>query len=84
MMPIVFTILAAALVLAFIRLVLGPSLPDRIVALDLIGVIIAAMFAAYTVWTGNPVLLDAVVVLAVVSFFGTVAVARYLERRVNE
>jgi multicomponent Na+:H+ antiporter subunit F len=81
---IVFALLAGALVLAFARLAHGPSLPDRIIALDLISVIIAAMIAAYVIWMRQPVLLDAVTVMAVVSFFGTVACARYLERRSSD
>ena len=80
-LTIVFALLVSALLLAFIRLVRGPSLPDRVVALDLIGMIIAAFIAAYTVYLGQPVLLDAIVVLAIIAFFGTVAFARFLERR---
>jgi multicomponent Na+:H+ antiporter subunit F len=67
--------------LSFIRLVRGPSLPDRVVALDLITVQIAAMLAVDTIATGQPVFLDAAIVLALISFLGTVAFARYLERR---
>jgi len=78
---IVFGLLIAALALAFIRLVRGPSLPDRVIALDLISMIIAGFIAAYCVYLRQPVLLDAVVVLAIVAFFGTVAFARYLEKK---
>jgi len=80
-LTIVFTLLAAALALAFMRLARGPSLPDRVIALDLIAMIIAGMMAAHVATTDQPVLLDAVMVMAIVSFFGTVAFARYLERR---
>lgn len=80
-LSIVFILLAVAQVLAFVRLARGPSLPDRVIALDLTSMIIAGMIAAYVVWMGQPVLLDAVIVMAVISFFGTVAFARYLERR---
>jgi multicomponent Na+:H+ antiporter subunit F len=80
-LTIVFILLAAALVLTFVRLASGPSLPDRVIALDLMSMIIAGMIAAYVVWMGQPVLLDAVTVMAVISFFGTVAFARYLERK---
>jgi len=78
---LVFVLLTAALLLAFVRLARGPSLPDRVVALDLISMIIAGMLAAYVVWMGQTMLLDVVTVMAVISFFGTVAFARYLERR---
>jgi multicomponent Na+:H+ antiporter subunit F len=70
-----------ALFLAFARLVLGPSLPDRVVALDLIGLIAVGIIAAYDILTRQPILLDAATVVALVSFLGTVAFARYVERR---
>ncbi len=70
-----------ALFLAFVRLVRGPTLPDRVVALDLMGVLAVGMIAAYAVVTDQPVLLDDATVLALVGFLGTVAFARYLERR---
>ena len=70
-----------AMFLAFARLVLGPSLPDRVVALDLIGLIAVGIIAAYDILTRQPVLLDAAIVVALVSFLGTVAFARYVERR---
>jgi multicomponent Na+:H+ antiporter subunit F len=78
---LVFGVLVLAMFLAFIRLVRGPSLPDRVVALDLITIQIAAMLAVDTIATGQAVFLDAAIVLALISFLGTVAFARYLERR---
>ena len=70
-----------ALGLTFVRLVRGPTLPDRVVALDLMGVLSVGMIAAYAVATNEPGLLDPASVLALVGFVGTVAFARYLERR---
>ena len=70
-----------ALVLAFVRLVRGPTLPDRVVALDLMGVLAVGMLAAYAVASDQPVLMDPAAVLALVGFLGTVAFARYLARR---
>ncbi|MCC7423675.1 MAG: cation:proton antiporter [Planctomycetaceae bacterium] len=70
-----------ALFLTFIRLVRGPTLPDRVVALDLMGVLTVGMIAAYEIAMEQPVLLDTATVLALVGFLGTVAFARYLERR---
>ncbi len=70
-----------ALFLTFIRLVRGPTLPDRVVALDLMGVLTVGMIAAYEIAIEQPVLLDTATVLALVGFLGTVAFARYLERR---
>jgi multicomponent Na+:H+ antiporter subunit F len=70
-----------ALVLTGVRLALGPSLPDRVVALDLIGVISVGVIACYDLVTEQPVLLDAATTVALVAFLGTVAFARYVERR---
>jgi multicomponent Na+:H+ antiporter subunit F len=80
-LTVVLGLLVAALVLAVIRLTRGPTLADRVISLDLISMIIAAFIAAYCVYMRQPVLLDAVVVLAIIAFFGTVAFARYLEKK---
>lgn len=69
-----------AVVMSFLRLVWGPSLPDRVVALDLIAIEVVAAVAIYEIATEQPVLLDAAIVLAMVAFLGTVAFARYVER----
>ncbi len=79
--PIIFTMLSVALFLAFYRLVRGPSLPDRVVALDLIAAIMVGMIAVYTIDTDQRVMLDAAIVVALITFLGTVAFAQYLERR---
>jgi multicomponent Na+:H+ antiporter subunit F len=78
---IVFVLLVAALFLAFVRLVKGPSLPDRVVALDLITLVAIGMIGVFIVVNDEPVYLDAAIALAIISFVGTVAFARYLERR---
>jgi len=73
-----------AFFLAFIRLVRGPSLPDRVVALDLMGTLTVGTIAAYEVFMGQSSLLDAGLVVALVAFLGTVAFARYVERRAHD
>lgn len=78
---ICFGMLSLAMFISVIRLVRGPSLPDRVVALDLVGVLVVGMIILYDVATQLPVFLDAAIVLALVGFAGTVAFAKYLERR---
>lgn len=70
----------AALLLALVRLIRGPTLADRVVALDLLGTVSIGVIAAYDVLTEQPVLLDVATVLALVAFLGTVALARYIRR----
>jgi multicomponent Na+:H+ antiporter subunit F len=72
--------LAFAAALAFVRLLQGPTLPDRVVALDLIGVLIVCATVAVAATTGQQAYLDVAMVIALVSFVGTVAYARYIER----
>jgi multicomponent Na+:H+ antiporter subunit F len=81
MTVIAFAMLSAALVLAFLRLARGPTLPDRVVALDLISALAVGLIGVYSIETDQRVLLEAAIVLALISFLGTVAFARYLERR---
>jgi multicomponent Na+:H+ antiporter subunit F len=74
-------LLGMPLLLGFIRLMRGPSLPDRVVALDFMAAVAVAVSGIWAIMTGNPVFLDVAMVLALISFVGTVAFARYLERR---
>lgn len=72
--------LGVALVVAFIRLVKGPTLPDRVVAMDLIGVLVVGLIVVLAAWTEVRATLDAAVVIALIGFVGTVAYATYVER----
>jgi len=72
--------LVLALLLVSWRLWRGPDLPDRIVALDLIAVLVIGIIAAHAVLTGYALYLNAASVIALIVFLGTVAFARYLEK----
>lgn len=75
-----WVMLSAALFLAFIRLARGPSLPDRVVALDLIATISVGWIALYAVMTNEPVFLDVALVLALIAFLGTVGFAYFVAK----
>ncbi|MCC5956964.1 MAG: cation:proton antiporter [Natronohydrobacter sp.] len=66
---------------AFVRIAKGPSLADRVVALDMMTVTIISFCGVYAVIMDEPSLLDVAIVLALVGFLATVALARYAERR---
>jgi multicomponent Na+:H+ antiporter subunit F len=78
------SMMAVAIMLAVIRLIRGPSLPDRVVALDLISILAAGITAIYAIASGQAVFLDVATILALVSFLGTVAFARYVEKQVSQ
>jgi multicomponent Na+:H+ antiporter subunit F len=81
---IVFALLIISFALATLRLFIGPSLPDRVVALDLISVISAGFIAVYAIDSGQPIFLDAAIVLGLIAFLSTVALAQYIERRARD
>jgi multicomponent Na+:H+ antiporter subunit F len=75
--------LAVALLLSVARLVRGPSLMDRVVALELMAGLVVGVIAVYAIGTDDPDLLDVAITLALVAFLGAVALARYAERSVR-
>jgi len=77
---ITLVMLTLAALLAFVRVVRGPTLPDRVVAIDLIGVLIVGVLVVEAAATGNQAFLDVAIVIALISFVGTIAYARYVER----
>jgi multicomponent Na+:H+ antiporter subunit F len=78
-----FGMLSLALVLAAIRLFRGPSLPDRVVALELIASLFVGIVAIAAISSGASVYLDVAIALTLVAFLGATVLARYLERRVG-
>ena len=72
--------LGLALLIAFVRLVKGPTLPDRIVATDLFGVLVVGLIVVLAGRSGVRATLDAAMVIALIGFLGTVAYTIYVER----
>ncbi len=73
--------LAVAGLLAALRLVLGPSVPDRIVALDNLLLVVVAGIAVGAATTGRGDFLGVLVAVSLLGFVGSVTVARFVERR---
>ena len=72
--------LGLALLVVFVRLVKGPTLPDRIVAMDLFNVLIVGIIVVLAASTRVRATLDAAIVIALIGFLATVAYATYVER----
>ena len=77
---IALAMLALAAMFTFARLMRGPTLPDRVIAIDLIGVLIVCTLVVVASVNGAAVFLDVAIFIALISFVGTVAYARYVER----
>ncbi|MDN5567616.1 MAG: cation:proton antiporter [Paracoccus sp. (in: a-proteobacteria)] len=78
-----FSLVILGVTLAAIRLVKGPTLADRIVALDLMTIQLVAFGGLAALQADSAAFLDVAVVLALVGFLATVCLARYLERRIT-
>lgn len=74
-------VLGLGVIASFIRLIQGPSLADRVVALDLIGYLLIGVMVIFSIVTQQSSLLFVPVVAAIILFLGTAAFAIYLERR---
>jgi len=76
-----FTGLALAALLVLLRLLLGPSVPDRIVALDTLLQVVVAGIAVAAAVSRRGDFLAVLVAVSLLGFLGTVVVARFVERR---
>ena len=77
---IALAMLALGAIFAFGRLMRGPTLPDRVIATDLIGVLIVCTLVVSASGNARAVFLDVAIFIALISFVGTVAYSRYVER----
>lgn len=77
---LVFAVLSISLVLTLLRLWRGPSLPDRVVALDLIAFLAIGLIGMTAIVARQEAFLDVAVTLALIAFLGTIAFARYVEQ----
>jgi len=73
---------AIAIGMAVIRIILGPSMPDRVLALDVIGVNLIASIAVISVLNNTKVYLEVILILGILSFVGTIAYSKFIERGV--
>ncbi|MGN0921310.1 MAG: K+/H+ antiporter subunit F [Cellvibrio sp.] len=78
--PISLMLVSIALLLNLYRLVRGPSLPDRIIALDTMYINSIALLVIYGIYQNSALYFEAALLLAVMGFVGTVALSKYLLR----
>lgn len=78
---VIMPLLTFTLVLVTIRFIKGPTIVDRIIALDLIVTIGIGIIGIYSVIYNQPNFLDIALILALIAFLGTVAFTSYIEKR---
>ena len=78
--PLCIALVGLALLLTLVRLIRGPSMPDRILALDTLYINALALIVLLGIWEGSDLYFEAALLIAVMGFVGTVAVTKYLLR----
>lgn len=78
---IIIPILSLSVILILYRFIMGPSIIDRVIALDLIITTGIGFIAAYSILTNRPSFLDVAMILALIAFLGTVAFSYYIQKR---
>jgi multicomponent Na+:H+ antiporter subunit F len=78
--PIIMLLLIVAFGASFVRVVIGPSLPDRVVALDMAATIVVAIILTHCVQSGSSYYIPAAISIALLSFVGTVSLALYISK----
>ena len=71
-------LIGLSILVIFVRLVIGPSIADRVVALDLLSANAIAFIAVYSIKNNSTTFLDVCIIVAILAFLGTVAFAFYL------
>lgn len=82
MLTISLVLFAISIGIAVIRIILGPSMADRVLALDVIGVNLIATIAVISVILHTTAFLEVILILGILSFIGTIAYSKFIERGV--
>jgi len=78
---IILPLLGISVVLTVVRMVKGPSVADRVVALELVNLLAIGIITVFALAVDQTEFFDIAVVIALVSFMATVGFARYVERQ---
>ncbi|MDZ5722884.1 Na(+)/H(+) antiporter subunit F1 [Bacillus sp. SXabc123] len=79
-LQIALGIMAVSTLLYVIRVIKGPTVPDRVVALDAIGINLIAITALVSILLKTSAFLDIILLLGILSFIGTIAFSKFLEK----
>lgn len=73
-------IIVLSIIGLLIRIIIGPSTPDRLIALDAIGVVIISATALLSVLFGTGFFMEIILLIAIMSFIGTIAFSKFIEK----
>ncbi|WP_445476107.1 cation:proton antiporter [Methanococcoides methylutens] len=79
LLDISLTFMVIAIIPCIYRVIKGPTIPDRVIAVDAMTTVIVAILGIYSYVQGSVFFMDVALVLAIISFVGTVTISRYLD-----
>ncbi|NIP40901.1 MAG: cation:proton antiporter [Candidatus Aenigmarchaeota archaeon] len=71
-------LLAIAAVLCIVRFIKGPTVPDRVIAIDAMSSLVIGIIVLLSLYFGNPLFMDIAIVYAILTFIGNLAISKYL------
>lgn len=69
-----------AILITFLRIILGPTFPDRIIAMDVVGVNLISAIAIVSILFNSIFFYDVILVLGILAFISTISFSKFLER----
>ncbi|MCH4393649.1 Na(+)/H(+) antiporter subunit F1 [Staphylococcus haemolyticus] len=79
-MIIALIVVAISMLAMFVRIIKGPTLADRILAHDAIGLQLMACIALYSIFIGSEYLLVAILLIGILAFLGTAVFSKYMDK----
>ena len=77
---IALIVVVLSMLAMFIRIIKGPTLPDRVLALDAIGLQLMACVALYSVFIGSQYLLVVILLIGILAFLGTAVFSKFMDK----
>ncbi|WP_436966155.1 Na(+)/H(+) antiporter subunit F1 [Staphylococcus shinii] len=77
---IVLVIVALSMLGMLVRVIIGPSLADRVVALDAMGIQLMAIVALFSIFLGTKYMIVAILLIGILAFLGTAVFAKYMDK----
>lgn len=77
---IALVIVALSMLGMLVRVIIGPSLADRVVALDAMGIQLMAIVALFSIFLGTKYMIVAILLIGILAFLGTVVFAKYMDK----
>lgn len=81
-LTIALILFGLSIIITFIRILLGPTFPDRVIAMDVIGVNLISTIAIVSILFSTKAFYDVILVLGILAFISTVSFSKFLERGV--